>query len=314
MNRRLLHARSCLALLICAFAVVLVAVVVTPGAAQDPPVELVRRETFHVPGFESDRTERVVATWLRRPDGQAFAPGEKLPVLVALHGAQEATYAAERAALAWSLDYQMDRALAALKRGSLSRDDFGGLVRATRLTQINRELSRRPFRGLIVLTPRTPNLLSEPVGAPRIAAYADWIVHSVLGAARGALPVAEDRAGTGIDGVSLGGRLALEIGWLRQDVFGAVGALQPAIRGQESALARAAVAGHRRGQAQATRIVTSDGDPGLPAARALFALLGRAHIASSLTTTPGTHGYEFNRGPGALEMLFWHDRTLRVRP
>jgi hypothetical protein len=26
---------------------------------------------------------------------------------------------------------------------------------------------------------------------------------------------------------------------------------------------------------------------------------------------PGPHDYPFNRGPGAIEMLLWHDRVLR---
>jgi iron(III)-salmochelin esterase len=26
---------------------------------------------------------------------------------------------------------------------------------------------------------------------------------------------------------------------------------------------------------------------------------------------PGGHDYTFNRGPGGIEMLLWHDRVLR---
>jgi hypothetical protein len=31
-------------------------------------------------------------------------------------------------------------------------------------------------------------------------------------------------------------------------------------------------------------------------------------------TVPGPHDYEFNRGPGAYEMLMFHDRVLRGQP
>jgi hypothetical protein len=30
-----------------------------------------------------------------------------------------------------------------------------------------------------------------------------------------------------------------------------------------------------------------------------------------LTRAVGTHSYRFNRGPGGLEMLLFHDRALR---
>ena len=33
-----------------------------------------------------------------------------------------------------------------------------------------------------------------------------------------------------------------------------------------------------------------------------------------MTTVPGPHDYVFNRGPGVLEMLLFHDRALRREP
>jgi enterochelin esterase-like enzyme len=120
---------------------------------------------------------------------------------------------------------------------------------------------------------------------------------------------------TGIDGVSMGGRLALLVGLSRPDVFGAVGALQPALKASEgpmiSELARAAMAKHP----VQLRLVSSEADPFLPAIRAVSTQLRADGVVHEFLVLHGHHDYEFNRGPGGTEMLLWHERALRgLRP
>jgi hypothetical protein len=40
----------------------------------------------------------------------------------------------------------------------------------------------------------------------------------------------------------------------------------------------------------------------------------QANIAHEFKLLTGPHDYVFNRGPGAVEMLLFHDRALRGRP
>jgi hypothetical protein len=37
-------------------------------------------------------------------------------------------------------------------------------------------------------------------------------------------------------------------------------------------------------------------------------------VTHTFDTVLGTHSYRFNRGPGAYEMLLYHDRVLRGLP
>jgi enterochelin esterase-like enzyme len=132
----------------------------------------------------------------------------------------------------------------------------------------------------------------------------------VLAAVRAAFPAARSREATGIDGVSLGGRLALDVGLAHPEAFGAVGALQPAF--DEAAMqALVDMAATRPATLpQQLRIVTSDGDTGRAAAQALSASLREKRVEHALHVATGAHGYAFNRGPGAIEMLLFHDAAL----
>lgn len=277
-----------------------------PAAAQWPSEHVVQRQ------LEVDAPwgrERVLVMLPRLPPGQAASA--RWPVLVALHGRGEARRGRARGFLGWSLDYRLPDAFGVLRRGQPSAEDFRGLVRSERLAEIRRELARRPFEGLAVVCPYTPDLMSERPGSARILAYGDWIAGGMLSAVRAEMPsLARGRASTGIDGVSLGGMLSLEIGLRHPEAFATVGAIQPAIRGREAAIAALA----RADAGQRLRLLTSEGDPFLGPTRALAAALGAAGVAHELAVVPGRHDYTFNRGPGGLEMLLWHERALAREP
>jgi iron(III)-salmochelin esterase len=112
----------------------------------------------------------------------------------------------------------------------------------------------------------------------------------------------------------MGGRLALLIGLRNPDVFGVIGALQPAIRVEDAEtiadLARDAMT---HGPLH-LRIVTSEQDDFLGPARATHERLDASGIPHEFLVLPGKHGYEFNRGPGSIEMLAWHERVERGLP
>lgn len=252
-------------------------------------------------------SERVLVVYPRL-DGRREHPREhRWSVLVALHGQGEARRGPERGYVAWSVDYRLPDAFAALARGRLLPRDYGGMIRLDHLAAVNAGLARDRFDGLMVVCPYTPDLMPEPPGSERIRAWGDWVAGSMLEQVRAQLPgAARGRASTGIDGVSLGGMLALEVGLRHPEAFATVGALQPAIRGREEAIAALASAGSE----QRIRLLSSDEDPFLEPTRQLSERLRERYVAHDLRVLPGPHDYAFNRGPGGLEMLVFHERAL----
>ncbi|MCC6552071.1 MAG: esterase [Polyangiaceae bacterium] len=237
----------------------------------------------------------------------------QLPVLVALHGRGEAIRGPEAGAHGWRDDYALDALLRRIQAPPLTAADLGQLVTPQRLALLNGSLEREPYRGLCIATPFTPDLRDRtPEGA---RPFARFIVDRLLPRVRAETHNVLTRDATGIDGVSLGGRLALLVGLSNPDVFGAVGALQPALRAEEapmlSDLARAASAK----RPVSLRLVSSEADPFLPAIRAVSDRLRADGVVHELLVTPGPHDYEWNRGPGGAEMILWHERVQRgLRP
>jgi predicted esterase len=236
---------------------------------------------------------------------------ERWPVVIAFHGMAESKQGKEKGYRAWVDRYGLVSAFEALLGGPLTPQNFRGLVRDAQLQALNAELAARAFRGLFVVCVYTPDLLARVSTPAKIDAFADWVANRLVPKVRGRFPVAStEPREVGVDGVSLGGMVALEVGLRHPDVFGAVGAIQPAVRGREAEIAdRAARAmvQHR----QAVRLLSSDEDPLLPTTKKLSSELRERHVAHTLTVTPGGHDYTFNQGPGSIELLRFHDRALR---
>jgi enterochelin esterase-like enzyme len=239
-------------------------------------------------------------------------PSERFPVLIALHGRGEAMKGPEQGARGWVDDYALGRAIRRLASPPLEPRDFEGLVERRRLDLINEQLRAKPYGGLVVLCPYTPDVLAGDRPLERAAPYARFLVETLLPRARRELPVIDTAAATGIDGVSLGGRLALLSGLYQPDAFGAVAALQAAFDSSDAPrLAALAANAKRANPALKLRLLTSDGDYFLNANRAISSAFTQAHVEHQLLIVAGPHDYVFNRGPGAIEMLLFHDRALR---
>jgi poly(3-hydroxybutyrate) depolymerase len=285
----------------------LLALTPVPRAAGEPElvgnVQVVR---FLVHG-PSER-EPAIAVWPRAKTSNRV---ERLPLVVAFHGMGESKLGPERGYRAWVERYGLTRAYEALLGGLLVRDAFGGLVRDAELKALNAELKLQPFSGVFVVGVYTPDLLAEVSHPDRIDAYAEWVAKKLVPKVQRMFPVVSDAPrSVGVDGVSLGGMVALEVGLRFPDVFAAVGSMQPAIRGREAELAERAA----RAQASAPqqlRLLSSDQDPLLDVTRKLSEELRRRHVPHTLKVTPGGHDYAFNQGPGAIELLHFHDRALR---
>ncbi len=230
--------------------------------------------------------------------------GRKLPVLVALHGMTE-TQSPERGAHGWLDWYGLDAALAAIEAPPLTAADFQGLVTEGRLAAVNAELQKEPYAGVIVACPYLPSAIG---GALSFDDYAAWIGGALLPRVRKETPASSEARQTGIDGVSLGGMTALEIGLKHPELFGVVGALQPAIRGIVGDVVELVA---QRLAGRPLRLVTSSGDYFRDDVTSTSERLRAMGIAHEYLSTQGPHDYVWNKGPGAIEMMVWHDRVQR---
>ncbi|HVU00168.1 MAG TPA: alpha/beta hydrolase-fold protein [Polyangiaceae bacterium] len=247
------------------------------------------------------------------PDGATRdAP---LPVLVAFHGRGESLKGPKLGARGWRDDYALDTTVRRLSSPPLTEGDFLGFVTEERLAKLNAGLRARPYRGMIVVCPFLPDALHGERTTEEGRLLARFVVETVLPRVYRETPATGTPASTGVDGVSLGGRAALLVGFSRPEAFGVVAALQPAIDAEETTLF--ADLGKRAREKNPTltlRLVTSNGDYFLEPTLALARALDTRGIRVTTDVVTGPHSYEWNRGPGGYEMLSFHDRALRGEP
>ena len=247
------------------------------------------------------RAAVVIPTW--------GTPGQRFPVLVALHGRGEALKPAAEGALGWPRDYAMVHAIDRLRAPPLVSQDYLGFVTPARLAAQNADLAARPFAGLVVACPYLPDLRPAPAGA--VSAYGRFLTDVLLPKVRSETPALAAPESTGIDGVSLGGVVALRIGLTSPDVFGAVGGIQPAVQeGQNAEWTAMAQAARARRPGLGLRLLTSRDDYFRDAILGISQRWLAAGVTHELADVPGPHDYVFNRGTGSIELLLWHDRAL----
>ena len=286
-----------------------------PATKDDPSAE--------VPSAKEGPWEAAELTW-RIPHAELGemvvvvhvpATSQRLPVLVAMHGLGESEKGPERGARGWTDDYALDRALGRLAEPPLAASDLEKLASAARLATLNESLAAHPYRGLVIVTPYTPNILAGDRSLDAAAPLGRFLVEELLPRVRRETPALDDPAATGIDGVSLGGRAALLVGLSHPKAFGAVASLQAAIYGHElDELTRRAAAARADNPALRLRLLTSTGDFYRTSIERLATQWKRRGLDHHLDVVDGPHSYSFNRGPGVYEMLLFHDRALRGEP
>lgn len=245
----------------------------------------------------------------------AHTATQKFPVLVALHGRGEAFKGPARGARGWIDDYGLPGAIERLAHPPLVPDDYGGEVDAARLGSLNQRLKQAPYAGLIVVCPYTPDILAGRRAFSAAEPLAAFIVDQLLPRVFKETPALSEPEHVGIDGVSLGGRAALLVGFERPKSFGVVASLQAAIDPSEiPPLVSRAGKARQANPGLVLRLLTSDEDYFLREIQALSAAFTGAAITHSFVQVRGDHSYEFNRGPGVFEMLTFHNWALRAEP
>jgi hypothetical protein len=294
-----------------------------PGAGQEDQIS----HTFVPPSADSDAPPgpRIAAqelTWVFENSAAGLMhvvvsiperpADERFPVLIALHGRGEALKGPERGARGWIDDYWMPHAVSRLHSPPLARKDLLGLGDPARIARFNASLAERPYRGLIVVCPYTPDIWAGNQPFSAAEPFTRFIVDELLPRVRRETPALGAPSSTGIDGVSLGGRAALLVGLGRPEAFGVVAAEQPAFSSADApALALLAKEAKQKNPALRIRLLTSLEDFYLISTRIISRTLDQEGIANQLDVVPGPHNYDFNRGPGVYELLLFHDRALR---
>lgn len=289
--------------------------------AQRPPPAPTKLPPMPTPAAAPDaatlpRGQVGTQTWTFDGDGRAVVivpswtkPAEKLPVLIALHGRGEAQKGPAEGVMGWPRDYALLRAIDRVCSPPLTSSDYEGFVEPKRLAETNAALSSNPFKGLVVVCPYLPDVdLHKP---EPIKDYGRYLLETVLPRVRAELPVLTTPSACGIDGVSLGGAVALRVGLGNPESFGAVGSLQAALGGDQiTELTELAKAARAKSAALKVRLLTSNEDYFRGVLTRTSAAWRAAGIDHDFADVPGPHDYPFNRGPGAIEMLVWHDRLL----
>lgn len=240
---------------------------------------------------------------------------QRLPVLIALHGQTEAFKPPDRGARGWLDDYALTKALTRVDAPPLTRADLLRIAPNERIAELNAALAKQPYEGLIVVTPFTPDILQGEKKMSAAIPFGRFVVETLIPRIYSDTPALGTPETTGIDGVSLGGRVSLLTGLAHPEHFGVVAALQPAIYPHElDELTRRVRAARETNPSFRLRLLTSDGDFYRGTVGALAKQLDRASLAHRHDVVAGPHSYAFNRGPGAYEMLLFHDRALRGQP
>ena len=230
-------------------------------------------------------------------------------LLVLLHGLGETKNEA-LGIRAWADRYGLCDAHERLRKPPVGRvlTDAVYLTDA-RLSELARELERAPYRGFTIACPYTPNVFRAGPTPSVLDRYAAWLVDRLLPALKKELGVENNEVG--LDGVSLGGYVSLEVFLRRPEAFATIGSLQGAFgaglaESYAARIERAFAASGRR----PLRIASSSWDPGRKASELLVERLAKRGIAATLSVPPGPHDQRFLRETGSLELLLWHDRAL----
>jgi len=238
------------------------------------------------------------------------AADQTYPGLLLFHGLGE-TRSAELALHAWRTSYGAEDSYARLLHPPLSFDP-GQLqfIEPAQARALQATLAQRPFRGLVLICPVTPNPHRSKSPQLVLDRYSEWIEHTLLPAARAAAPLDAAR-GIGVDGCSMGGYVAAEVFARKPHLFRSFGVVQPAVgEFRVPRYARLLARALKRQSLLGIHLQTSTRDPYRGAVNALARQLKRQGARFTLDVLPGPHDRQWLRAAGTLAMLAWHDYTL----
>jgi len=268
------------------------------------PAVLAQRE-IAVPGAGAFGKKCLVLRPARAKDD---AP---LPLLILFHGLGE-TGAEALGIRAWIDRYGLSEAYARLVSPPVTRTlPNKRYFSDQRLTEINAELAREPIQDVCIVCPFVPNPFKKDSSAPLLDGYARYVETALLPAVRTSTAVLSDPRHTGIDGVSLGGYVSIEIFLRKPELFGVVGTMQGAFGKQSAeAYARRIAEVCAKAAPRAFHVITSTFDPFREASELFARRLKERALNVTLHVPEGPHDQNFLREAGSIEMLLFQVRAL----
>jgi enterochelin esterase-like enzyme len=165
---------------------------------------------------------------------------------------------------------------------------------------------------MVIACPYTPNFWKvSPDVEATITALSNWIFEVLVPRLRASTPVRTEREFLGLDGVSLGGYASLGIGIRRAADLGSIGCVQAAISiGESPSFADRFAKSFATSGARPLHLLTSTADVFRKPVESLDAALTAHKVPHDFRLAIGPHDQPFLRGPGSVEMLLWHARSL----
>jgi hypothetical protein len=259
------------------------------------PTELLRWEVT------DEKLGRIV-TYVRVPER---TPRQRFAVLVVFPGRGEMLKGPERGARGWLDDYGLERAIARLRHPPLTLEDFGE-IEPQRLEQHNQALALRPYQGAVIVMPFLPDVVGKDQVFWAGPVLSRFVERELAPRIASETPARDPGADWAIDGVSMGARAALAVGFSSPRRFGRVGGIQAALDEKElERFTNWAAQARSANPAQRLHLLTSSRDYFLGVNHVFHRMLERRSITHDFVNVLGGHNYSFNRGPGVLELLLY---------
>jgi iron(III)-salmochelin esterase len=229
------------------------------------------------------------------------------PLVLAFGGRGESLRDKREGAQAWIKYYYLDEAVQSLSNPPLSLDEFNQFIDAASLNVINSQLEHHPYKGLIIANPYSPDILENQDLTE--AGYEEFIMERLLPYLKSHYRIQSQAIG--IDGVSLGAARSMYFGLKYPEVFTTVGSIQGALNPWISLYTQiiqnnqTILANH-----PPIQLITSSGDYLRLSTIQMKEALTSFHIQINYYDFKGPHDYIFNRGPGALMLLIYHNHYL----
>lgn len=270
----------------------------TTSTSTLPSRKAMRLATYHVDSPTFGRLPAVV----RVPEHDSSAA---LPVLFLLHGRGEALKTPERGARGFLDDYALEHNWRWLDAPEHSppKDTPMAFQRTVRA-----QLAERAFGGMVVVMPYVPDRFRGPEVFGNAGEYAR-VLGEFAQRVKADLPVRQDRNGWALDGISLGGRVAMACAPDLADQLGAVGSVQAAIDERElTQFAKLLEQARRRNPTLKVTLATSEHDYFRSVLERYHGVLSERHFSHDWLVLPGDHSYAFNRDVGVAHLLLTYDR------
>lgn len=234
---------------------------------------------------------------------------KEYPLVIAFGGAGECIRPPTDGSLAWIHFYESHEAAAELHNQKLDSASFRGLATAEEIERFQNDLRSRPYEGIILACPYSPPL--KITDELENLAYEAFVVEELIPLLRKRYRVAGDRVG--VDGVSMGGARSIYYGFKYPEMFHGIGAIQGAF-GPFMDVYRGLVKKNAEVlKNRPIQLVTSDRDPMAPSNRKLHRLLEKHGVDHTFLELTGPHDYIFNKGPGIISLLLFHNMVKPYR-